>query len=78
MSQFEQRWKGVNSEFSYRTFDVHYLHSNHVCVQMAEERPSMRGNVLITDEMHNSYNQFLFQSFFCLLYMFRTNLVVHH
>ena len=27
--------------------------------------------------MHNSYNQFLFHSF-CLLYMFPTNLVVHH
>ena len=27
--------------------------------------------------MHNSCNQFLFHSF-CLLYMFRTNLVVHH
>ena len=27
--------------------------------------------------MHNSYNQFLFHSF-CLLYMFRTNLVVRH
>ena len=25
--------------------------------------------------MHNSYNQFLFHS---LLYMFRTNVVVHH
>ena len=35
-------------------------------------------NVLITNEMHSSYNQFLllFDSF--LLYMFRTNLVVHH
>ena len=33
--------------------------------------------VLMTNEMHNSYNQFLFHSF-CLLYMFRTNLVVHH
>ena len=31
----------------------------------------------MTNEMHNSYNQFLFHSF-CLLYMFRTNLVVHH
>ena len=35
-------------------------------------------NVLITNEMHNSYNQFLFHRFFCLLYMFRTNVVVHH
>ena len=35
-------------------------------------------NVLMTNETHSSYNQFLFQSFFCLLYMFRTNLVVHH
>ena len=34
-------------------------------------------NLLMTNEMHNSYNQFLFHSF-CLLYMFRTNLVVHH
>ena len=31
--------------------------------------------VLITNEMYNSYNQFLFHS---LLYKFRTNLVVHH
>ena len=31
----------------------------------------------MTNEMHNSYNQFLFHSFY-LLYMFRTNLVVHH
>ena len=34
-------------------------------------------NVLMTNEMHNSYNQFLFHSF-CLLCMFRTNLVIHH
>ena len=34
--------------------------------------------VLMTNEMHNSYNKFLFHSFFGLLYMFRTNLVVHH
>ena len=34
-------------------------------------------NVLMTNEMHNSYNQF-HSSVFCLLYMFRTNLVVHH
>ena len=27
--------------------------------------------------MHNSYNQF-YSTVFCLLYMFRTNLVVHH
>ena len=31
----------------------------------------------MTNEMHNSYNQFSLHSF-CLLYMFRTNLVVHH
>ena len=31
----------------------------------------------MTNEMHSSYNQFLFHRFF-LLYMFRTNLVVHH
>jgi hypothetical protein len=34
-------------------------------------------NVLMTNEMHNSYNQF-YSTVFCLLYMFRTNLVVHH
>ena len=33
-------------------------------------------NVLMTNEMHSSYNQFLFHSF-CLLYMFRTSLVRH-
>jgi hypothetical protein len=27
--------------------------------------------------MHNSYNQF-YSTVFCLLYMFQTNLVVHH
>ena len=31
----------------------------------------------MTNEMHNSYNRFLFHSFY-QLYMFRTNLVVHH
>ena len=29
------------------------------------------------NEMHNSYNQF-YSTVFCLLYMFRTNLVIHH
>ena len=33
--------------------------------------------MLMTNEMHNSYNQF-YSTVFCLLYMFRTNLVVHH
>ena len=31
----------------------------------------------MTNEMHNYYNQF-YHTVFCLLYMFRTNLVVHH
>ena len=35
-------------------------------------------NVLMTNEMHNSYNQFFYSTVFCLLYMFRKNLVVHH
>ena len=35
-------------------------------------------NVLITNKMHNSYNQFFYSTAFCLLYVFRTNLVVHH
>ena len=35
-------------------------------------------NVLMTNEMHNSYNQFLFHIIFRLLYMFRKDLVVHH
>ena len=34
-------------------------------------------NVLMTNEMHSSYNRF-YSAVFCLLYMFRTNLVVHH
>jgi phage terminase small subunit len=34
-------------------------------------------DVLITNEMYSSYDKFLFHSF-CLLYMFRRNLVVHH
>ena len=34
-------------------------------------------NVLMTNEMHNSYNQ-IYSTVLCLLYMFRTNLVVHH
>ena len=33
-------------------------------------------HVLMTNKMHNSYNQF-YSTVFCLLYMFRTNLVVH-
>ena len=33
--------------------------------------------LMTTNEMHNPYYQFLFHSF-CLLYIFRTNLVVHH
>jgi hypothetical protein len=32
--------------------------------------------VLMTNEMHNSYNQF-YSTVFCLLYVFRKNLVVH-
>ena len=28
--------------------------------------------------MHSSYNQLFIPQFFCLLYMFRKNLVVHH
>ena len=31
----------------------------------------------MTNEMHNSYNQF-YSTVFCLLYMFRKNLVFHH
>ena len=34
-------------------------------------------SVLMTNEMHSSHNQF-YSTVFCLLYMFRTNLVVHH
>ena len=34
-------------------------------------------NVLMTNETHNSYTQFYY-TVFCLLYMFWTNLVVHH
>ena len=32
----------------------------------------------MTNEMHSFYNQFLFHGFFCLLYMFRKKLIVHH
>ena len=39
---------------------------DYVCVQCVTDQ-----------EMHNSYNQF-YSTVFCLLYMFRTNLVVHH
>ena len=35
-------------------------------------------NVLMTKEMYNYCNQFLAHVFICLLYMFRTSLVVHH
>ena len=28
--------------------------------------------------MHNSYNQLFYSTVFCLFYLFRTNLVVHH
>ena len=34
-------------------------------------------NVLMSNEMHSSYNQF-YSTVFYLLYMFLTNLVVHH
>jgi hypothetical protein len=34
-------------------------------------------NVLMTNEMYNSYNKF-YSTIFCLLHMFRKNLVVHH
>ena len=34
--------------------------------------------LLITNEMDNFYNQFFYSTVFCLLYMFRTNLVFHH
>ena len=34
-------------------------------------------NVLMTNEMHNSYKQF-YSTVFCLLYIFGMNLVVHH
>ena len=37
----------------------------------------MHNSVLMTNEMHNSYNQF-YSTIFRPLYMFRTNLVVHH
>jgi hypothetical protein len=30
------------------------------------------------NEIHNSYNQFYSTVFFCVLYMFRRNLVVYH
>ena len=32
----------------------------------------------MTNEMHNYYDEFFIPQFFCLLYMFRKNLVVHH
>ena len=35
-------------------------------------------SVLMTNDNHNRYNQFFYSTVFCLLYMFRTNLVVHH
>ena len=35
-------------------------------------------SVLMTNEMHNSYNQFFYSTVFCLLYLFRKNLVVYH
>ena len=38
---------------------------------------SQVSSVLMTSEVHNSYNQF-YSTVFGLLYMFRTNLVVHH
>ena len=33
--------------------------------------------VLMTNEMHNSYNRF-YSTVLCLLYMFRTDLVIHN
>ena len=47
-----------------------------VCINSANSFISTC-SVLMTSEMHNSYKQF-YSTVFCLLYMFRTNLVVHH
>ena len=32
----------------------------------------------MTNTMHNSYDQFFYSTVFCPLYIFRTDLVVHH
>ena len=46
---------------------------NLICIKVTNS------NVLMTNEMHNYYNQlFFYSTVFCLLYMFRTNLVFHH
>ena len=62
---------------------VHRLSVMYVCLRLLLHHCVCRHNIgipmcLITNKMHSSYNHFLFHSFFCLLYMFRTNLVVHH
>ena len=47
-----------------------------VHVWSTEIRTPCKSDVLMTNKMHNSYNQF-YSTVFCLLCMFRTNLVVH-
>ena len=50
---------------------------NRKCLMIVRpNRNTLCDNVLMTNEIHNSYNQF-YSTVFCLLYMFRTNLVVH-
>ena len=69
---------------TYVLFTTNHLHSIQVKGDLAILKLIWRCvyrasycNVLMTNEMHSSYNQF-YSTVFCLLYMFRTNQIVHH
>ena len=49
----------------------------HFCDSLLFAEETLQRFVLMTNEIHSSYGQFLFHSF-CLLYMFRTDLLFHH
>ena len=66
--------------YTFRTNAVvhHQEHSIIYCItQFGTIGTILQPSVLMTNKMHNSYNQF-YSTVFCLLYIFRTNLVVHH
>ena len=63
---FIKLWKGALTIWS-RYFELWWKHKSYFFYY----------NVLMTNEMNNSCNQF-YSTVFRLFYMFRTNLVVHH
>ena len=64
--------RGAENLHCLETLEINLIYE---IIQQKSKNTTFR--MLITNEMHNSYNQFSFHNF-CPLYMFRTNLVVHH